>query len=582
VPDETAVREGGPPPQTIGRYVVDHELGRGMMGVVYAAHDSVLGRTVALKTIELAFPAGPSEREDFEHRFFTEARIAAKLSHPGIVVCHDVGKDTETGKLFIVFEHLRGETLAARVARGQPLPWAEAAAIVAKVARAIHHAHEHGVVHRDLKPANIMQLESGETKIMDFGVAKLETSRIKLTATGQSFGSPLYMSPEQALGHPSDARSDVFSLGSILCTLLLGTPCFDAENVPKILARVIRDEAPMPSRLRPGVPSAIDGVIARAMAKSVDDRYPDAERMADDLEDVLGSRLPRHALGYTPRPGDGTVPAGFGPEHDALLAELTGPAKSPDAGAETVDPLEALASLVEPAPEAAAADPARSTRRLAIAAAVVCVGVVVVSSAALFAWRRSLSSRPSPASAPAASSETEAPDASMAAPTAALPTIAAATAAATTAPTAAATATPAPRTRPPKAAAATERTPPVQAAATETVEPAVAPAGTRMRLAVEHPLESGHLTLWIDGALRYESELKARTTRKGVVGRVPDGRLEESVEVAPGKHQIRVEVAWESNRKSETIVGTFEPNETRDLLVRVGGLTKGLSLDWKR
>ena len=126
-----------------------------------------------------------------------------------------------------------------------------------------------------------------------------------------------------------------------------------------------------------------------------------------------------------------------------------------------------------------------------------------------------------------------------------------------------------------------EKTPPATPAPTPS--PAVVSAGPRVRLTVEHPLQSGHLTVWVDGALRYETELRARTTRRGVVGgRVPDGRLEDAFDVAPGKHQIRVEIAWEGNRKSETILGAFEPTEAKELQVRLGGLTKSVSLEWRR
>jgi eukaryotic-like serine/threonine-protein kinase len=200
-----------------GRYITRRELGRGTIGFVYEAEDTVLARTVAVKTIELVFDPGEKARSGFEQRFFTEARVAARLSHPGIVVCHDVGKDPASGKLFIVFEYLKGRTLADRAAEG-PMDWREALGVVVQVARAIHDAHEHGIVHRDLKPANIMLLDAGASgaaaarapaavKIMDFGVARLESLGPRLTRTGQSFGTPLYMSPEQALGQATPRPS---------------------------------------------------------------------------------------------------------------------------------------------------------------------------------------------------------------------------------------------------------------------------------------------------------------------------------------------------------------------------------------
>ena len=275
------------------------------MGLVYAAEDTTLGRTVAIKTIELAFAVDPADRDVFERRFVAEARIAARLSHPGIVVCHDVGKDPETGVLYIVLEHLQGTSLADHVKPGGLLPPMQAVAITAKVARALHYAHAHGVVHRDMKPANVMLLPSGDPKILDFGVAKMEGGQ--LTAAGQFFGSPLYMSPEQAYGKLLDGRSDLFSLGSILYGLLTGHHPFAAESIPMILTRVIGEDPPRVSRVVPGLPESLDDVVARALAKDPADRYASGEQMAEDLEDVAAGRAPRHRAGWTQPVGSHTL-----------------------------------------------------------------------------------------------------------------------------------------------------------------------------------------------------------------------------------------------------------------------------------
>src|SRR5688572_11159369 len=170
-------------PKKIARYEIRAELGRGMMGVVYEAFDPDLDRTIALKTIQLAFAASDEEREVFEKRFFAEARAAARLSHPGIVVVHDVGRDPDTGTLYIALERLQGRTLADVIRNDAPVPWREALRLVGTVAEVLHHAHGQGVVHRDVKPANIMVLPTGEPKIMDFGIAKVEAAQ--LTAAGQ-------------------------------------------------------------------------------------------------------------------------------------------------------------------------------------------------------------------------------------------------------------------------------------------------------------------------------------------------------------------------------------------------------------
>jgi eukaryotic-like serine/threonine-protein kinase len=279
-----------------GRYIIRRELGRGTMGVVYEAQDTVLARTVAVKTIDLAFAPGEAAGSEFEQRFFTEARVAARLSHPGIVVCHDVGKDPASGKLFIVFEYLKGRTLAERAAEG-PMDWPDALQVVVQVARAIHHAHEHGVVHRDLKPANIMLLDPGisgafaagaeaAVKIMDFGVARLESLGQRLTRTGQSFGSPLYMSPEQAIGdREPDARSDIYSLGAVLYFLLTGRTPFEDENPMKVLIAHAHEAPPPPSQHNGEVPDDVELVIMACLQKSPDDRYQSAAELAAAIEE---------------------------------------------------------------------------------------------------------------------------------------------------------------------------------------------------------------------------------------------------------------------------------------------------------
>ena len=201
------------PGSTIGRYEILREIGRGAMGVVYEARDPALDRTVALKVIQ---PSAEGEAARvFEERFLAEARIAAALQHPGIVVVHDVGRDPATGTLFIALELLRGQTLDDLVAAG-PLDWRTALHLVAQVARALHHAHRQGVVHRDVKPANVVVLPSGEVKVMDFGIARLESARQHLTTKGEFIGTPLYTAPEQANTEDVDGRADVFSAGVVL------------------------------------------------------------------------------------------------------------------------------------------------------------------------------------------------------------------------------------------------------------------------------------------------------------------------------------------------------------------------------
>jgi serine/threonine-protein kinase len=280
-------------PKVLGRYRIEQELGRGMMGVVYRALDPDLGRLVALKTIRLAFAIPDAERAAFEKRFLAEARAAAGLSHPGIVVVHDVGRDADTGTIFIALEFLEGRTLADLVSDGRPLEWRRAVEITHELAEALDHAHSKGIVHRDVKPANIMLQSSGQPKVMDFGIAKLPASN--LTAAGELFGTPSFMSPEQAGGQAVDGRSDLFSLGCVLYQLLTGRRAFDAGTLPAVLMRVMKEDPQPPTLLVPGLPPAVDAVIAKALAKERDARYQTGLDLAKDLQDVLDGRSPRHA-----------------------------------------------------------------------------------------------------------------------------------------------------------------------------------------------------------------------------------------------------------------------------------------------
>jgi serine/threonine-protein kinase len=280
-------------PKSLGRYQIERELGRGMMGIVYSATDPDLGRRVALKTIQIGFAIPAGERAAFEERFKREARAAAVLQHPGIVVVHDVGHDPATNTPYIALEYMEGKTLAEHMAGAGPMEWRKAALVVAQLAEALFHAHSRKIIHRDIKPANIMLLDSGQAKVMDFGIARLEAST--LTSTGEFFGTPAYMSPEQARGDPVDPRTDLFSLGCVLHQLLTGKKPFDGPTLPAVLMRVMQETPVPPSRLHPGVPPGLDQVVARALAKDRDARYADGRSMAEDLEDVVADRPPRHA-----------------------------------------------------------------------------------------------------------------------------------------------------------------------------------------------------------------------------------------------------------------------------------------------
>lgn len=279
-----------PLPKTIGRYEIVREIGRGAMGVVYEGRDLSLMRPVALKTLLLE-PLAEELREPFEKRFYQEARAAAGLQHPCIVVVYEIGIDAAADAFFITLEYLRGRTLEDIIADG-PMPWRDALRIAGRLADALAHAHENGIVHRDIKPGNVMILKKGEPKIMDFGVAKLDSS--KLTSAGDVLGSPGYMAPEQALEARVDPRSDIFSLGTVLYEALTGKRAFGKGTFSEILMRLAYEQPTPPSRINGDIPEAVDDIVAHAMAKNPDQRYANAEQMVEDIEDALFDRPLRH------------------------------------------------------------------------------------------------------------------------------------------------------------------------------------------------------------------------------------------------------------------------------------------------
>jgi hypothetical protein len=273
-------------PERIGRYEILEEVGHGAMGTVYRARDPLLDRALALKTVSIDFEG--DEFESFERRFYREARSAGRLSHPNIVTIHDVGKSD--GVAYIAMEFLQGRSLRVMLDLGVVFPPDRIADIGAQVADALAFAHDSGVVHRDIKPANIMVLDRGAIKLMDFGIALLPTG--SATLTGQVFGSPKYMSPEQIVGHPVDGRSDVFSLGAVLYELLTGFAPFYGGNLDDVLYQVINETPAAPSSRNKRVPEAFDFIVGKAMAKHPDGRYPDARALAADLRAYREMKLP--------------------------------------------------------------------------------------------------------------------------------------------------------------------------------------------------------------------------------------------------------------------------------------------------
>jgi len=272
------------PPRTIGRFQVRDEIGRGSNGVVYSAHDPVLGREVAIKAVPLT--TSPQYRQQVEAGFLNEARAAGRLSHPHIVTIFDAGKSGDLA--YIAMERLHGRDLHDVLASGQQMPLRQVASLIARVADAVHYAHKRGLIHRDIKPSNIFLLRDGKPKVLDFGVALTMVGDANSTQRRQLIGTPNYMSPEQALGRTIDARSDIFSLGTILYELVGGRRAFDGATIEETLGQVIAGTPTPLERLRPDTPAPLLSVVLRALAKDVDERYQSAGEMRNDLAAFAG------------------------------------------------------------------------------------------------------------------------------------------------------------------------------------------------------------------------------------------------------------------------------------------------------
>ncbi len=273
----------------LGRYEVIGELGQGAMGVVYKAKDPLIDREVAIKTINLSLAM--DEREEYEARFYQEAKAAGRLSHPNIVTIYDVGRSEDIA--YIAMEYLQGQELRDILNETPLLPTSQVLDIIVQIARGLAYAHEHDIVHRDVKPSNVMIVRDGHTKITDFGIARMASAAVR-TQTGMVLGSPKYMSPEQVLGKEIDRRSDIFSLGVMLYEMLTGQVPFIGENINAIMYQTLNTIPAAPSSVNPAVPEMLDYIVAKAMAKDTDERYQNARDLADDLK-ACRDAIPRDA-----------------------------------------------------------------------------------------------------------------------------------------------------------------------------------------------------------------------------------------------------------------------------------------------
>ncbi len=266
----------------LGKYELIRKLGAGASSSVYLARDPFARRDVAIKVASPEALSDPSKGRIYSRLFLNEASLVGKLNHPHIVQIYDaVVAETIC---YIVMEYVEGGTLEQHTSPGRLLPLDRIVELIFKCTRALDFAHRLGITHRDIKPANILLSGDKDIKIGDFGAAI--TGQNQLSQIG-AIGSPAYMSPEQVLERPLDHRTDIYSLGVVLFQLLTGHLPFEAENQANLVYRIVHDDAPLPSSLRPDLPPAFDRIVARAMAKEREQRYPSWQELAQELTRIV-------------------------------------------------------------------------------------------------------------------------------------------------------------------------------------------------------------------------------------------------------------------------------------------------------
>jgi serine/threonine protein kinase/HAMP domain-containing protein len=274
----------------VGRYQVQGSLGRGGMATVYRAHDPDIGRDVAIKFLH----ASLCEEADCRDRFLREGRAAGGLSHPNIVVVHDVGQIE--GRPYMAMELIEGESLAEVLSEGKPLPLRDTVIMGIQLARALDYAHSRGIVHRDIKPGNIVRLKGTQTiKVTDFGIAHIDSGTgEQRTRSGEVLGTPQYMSPEQTIGEKIDGRSDLFSAGVVLYQMLTGQRPFQGESMVSIALKIAKEQPVPLEKLRGDLPTPLRRIVERCLAKAPAQRFQSGKELSDELLKVL-ARLDEEA-----------------------------------------------------------------------------------------------------------------------------------------------------------------------------------------------------------------------------------------------------------------------------------------------
>jgi len=576
---------------TIGRYQIVQELGRGAMGAVYKALDPQIDRTVAIKVI-LTANLSPQDLENYKQRFFREARAAGKMSHGGIVTIYDMAEDA-AGQPYLVMEYVEGRTLdgvmVEAAASGKPMPLARALAIGRQVADALDYAHRRGVVHRDVKPANILLTEDGAAKIADFGIAKMEG--VQLTQTGHMLGTPAFMSPEQFSGGTIDARSDLFSLGSILYWMLTGERPFYADTLSMVTYKVVFAEPPPPTQVNATLAPAVNHVLARCLAKKPEARYAGCKELADDLA-ALAVGKPVQAQPLSEAEKTVVAPPAVGVEASVHLEKT---AAAPSIERTVAQP----AASTVPTKPAAAAQPARQVaapqaRQKAspiLRVAAVLLLLLAASAGAWMYWpwpqnpaqKAPANERPAATRAPAPAAtpvEEKTPD---------------------TKPEQAAPVTAVPPPPEPGAQAAGEPEPSSDSAAApgsrgkakgrrNRTSSATTPVGPLATLHIEclHNFREGILEVASGGRTVLRTNLRGEEQGLGLV-KIYNGAFNGKVQVPAGENlfEVRVRSSRSNYDESDQIGGLFQENGARTLLIDFGrgsGLrvvSRKLTLHWK-
>ena len=562
--------------QKIGRYEILEELGRGSMGVVFKARDPQIGREVAIKLV-LTANLSKDESELYRTRFFREAQAAGKMSHPGIITIHDIAED-ESGQPYLVMEYVEGASLH-KLLRPDPhgkikerFPLERTLDLCAQVGEALDYAHSRGVVHRDVKPSNVMVTPDGRAKIADFGIARL--SGTEATHTASITGTPAYMSPEQFRGGMIDSRSDIFSLGAMLYWMATGEKAFPGENVTQVSFNVVyREPAPARSRV-PDLPTDLEVVLSRCLAKRPENRYEKAGEAAADLRALLAGK----PVTATTAPAESTV-------EDTVVTM------------QSVTPVGKPLSLAESASTETALPPVKATRT-----SLTVLAATLVLAATVWFWQRTTqrdpgtpqpvlvaeSSSTSAATASAPSKQGSVPSAVPSA-TSPAPIASGGSAAAgnsTPSPAGGNEAAPAPQ---PPANTASDKTPVNAASKVATPSaPRKSAIGTGAILALDckHNFKDAEIQIRAGEQVLLDAKLEGKPG--GFFGRT-GGTFIDRLDLRPGKHSILVKVHSAADKyiEEEKIEGEFAVGKTQTLEIRFGrgsafGKTRDLTLKWKK